>query len=178
MSVVLTREEAIKQLWQNAVNELVIIHPNPASEVSIQVLSVAPATVHGHQVDGHFTITNARDTSEPGKIFPIFNFSWRSHDWPGRVFVRSFVTASWATLLAHEGLEGVLYKNRYDGFVVPSTARVHDPHTTTVAVDHATTCVVNGRSDLLMAMIIGDVPRISEEQMEADIRRLIEDSNP
>ncbi|HEY6019428.1 MAG TPA: hypothetical protein VIY48_05865 [Candidatus Paceibacterota bacterium] len=164
------REQAILKLWRDAIDELSIVHLDPAASVICEVLRVEPATVHGNLVVGQIRIENARDTSKLDAKTNGVSLPWKAHNWPGRQFVHAFVAACWSSVMAHEGLETVLYKNRFDGILVPPATRVHDPHTTAVRIDEdGTHLATQGRMEELVRCFIGDIEPLSAEEAEKEI---------
>lgn len=170
------KEEAILKLWQSAISDLVIVHLDPNAQAIAEVLSVESKEPHGYLVRGRIRIENARDTSKLDAKTDGVSLPWKAWGWPGRRFVHSFIAACWSSVMAHEGLETVLYKDRFDGVNVPGPVRVHDPHTTTVRMDEGTHLATQGRMVELVHRFIGDdVEPLSPEESEQEIeRRLLE----
>lgn len=166
----MTREEAIKKLWQDAIDELVIVHLDPAAQVHCEVLTVEPENMYGNLVRGQIRIENARDTSKLDQKTNGVSLPWKAWGWPGRRYVHSFVTACWSSVMAHEGLETVLYKNKFDGVNVPATTRVHDPHTTTVRIDEGTHMGCQGRMVALVHKFIdAELDPLDPKEAEKEI---------
>lgn len=165
----MTKEEAIKKLWQEAIDDLVIVHLDAEALAICEVLSVESKAPHGYLIRGQIRIENARDTSKLDQKTDGVSLPWKAWGWPGRSFVHSFVTACWSSVMAHEGTETVLYKSKFDGVNVPPCARVHDPHTTTVGIDEGTHMATQGRMHELVKRFIGDIRSLSEEESEKEI---------
>ena len=166
----MNREEAIKQLWADALAEITLVHLDPSASAVCEVLRVDPADEHGNLVVGQLRIENARDTSKLDEKTNGVALPWKATGWPGRQFVHSFAAACWSSVMAHEGLETTLYTSRFNGVDVPPKTRVHDPHTTTVNADiHGTHFAAQGRMRDLVDHYIGNVGPLSEKESEEEI---------
>lgn len=174
----MTREEAILTLWRNAIDELVIVHLDPAAQAICEVLKVEPENIYGNLVRGQIRIENARDTSKLDAKTSNVAIPWKAVGWPGRTFAQAFVVACWSSVMAHEGLETVLYKNRFDGVNVGPTVRLYDPHTKYVAIDaHGTHLATQGRMvELVQKFIDPEMEPAPSEWTEKDIQALTDRS--
>lgn len=170
----MTREEAILYLWRQAIDDLVIVHLDSEAQAIVEVLSVEAKPPHGDLVRGQIRIENARDTSHLDRKTNGVSLPWKAWGWPGRTFVHSFIAACWSAVMAHEGMETVLYKSRFDGASVPGPTRVHDPHTTTVRIDEGTHLATQGRMvELVHKFVSDDAFPISTQQANLEIQRVV-----
>lgn len=100
------RGKALVNLWQAAMDGLVIRHPNPSVVVRPYVKRQGDLVEIGMYMD------NLPDTFVPGKIHNNFLMYAQPIGWPGYHAARTYITAVWALYLQHEAYELVTYKER------------------------------------------------------------------
>lgn len=105
----MTGDGQMVRLWADALESLVIRHPNPTAKPAISLASIDDGslwlTLHVH---------DALDTAtdEPHARNPLLISQVRVSYFPGHRLARQWIAAAWAGLLQHEALELVTFNGR------------------------------------------------------------------